>query len=193
MQEDGSSGLKLTLGIPRTAPTFVDLDLGRLAFDSDDEGSGSGSDSDGYVSVLQRARAQLSPRRIAGTRRVSRAVSSPQPIAVVSPPKMQAPPTAPVAFMRLDPQTPAYEVFQSITPGYGSTSFEELRVETYLQSLVATGTARPEPASSRADVFLPRFTPQFVGAAFLLPPSFAQPSSPGTIDPDFDMTDDTPI
>ncbi|KAJ6488200.1 hypothetical protein C8R47DRAFT_510267 [Mycena vitilis] len=63
-------------------------------------------------------------------------------------------------------KAPAGELFQSITaiPGLESTSFEELRLETYLQSLVATGTARPQPAFARSGVIPPGFAAQFVGA-----------------------------
>ncbi|KAJ7496549.1 hypothetical protein FB451DRAFT_1208056 [Mycena latifolia] len=150
------------------APAVVDLrtlDLEHLAFDCD-SGSESGSD-DGYVSTLQRIQRALPPpppppRKIAGARRVARAVSSPQAVRVMDI-EVQGKATATTAGVGTGRSTPEGEVFQSITaiPGLESTSFEELRLETYLQSLIATGTARPQPAFVPALVIPPAFSPPF--------------------------------
>ncbi|KAJ6533980.1 hypothetical protein DFH09DRAFT_1405742 [Mycena vulgaris] len=157
---------------PRAA--IVDLstlDLEHLAFDCD-SGSESGSD-DGYVSTLQRmqrampAPVPVTPRRIAGARRVARAVSTPQPVREgmgvmeVEVEGVEAVRTGTEARARR--RAPEGEVFQSITaiPGLECTSFEELRLETYLQSLIATGTARPQPAFAPALVIPPAFSPPF--------------------------------
>ncbi|KAJ7133674.1 hypothetical protein C8R43DRAFT_1022726 [Mycena crocata] len=139
------------------------LDFEQLAFDCD-SGSESGSD-DGYVSTLlriQRAlpvQAPATPRKIAGARRVARAVSSPNSVRTGLMVDLEVQ-TGP---QRGGRTTPEGEVFQSITatPGLESTSFEELRLETYLQSLVATGTARPQPAFALALVIPPAFSAQF--------------------------------
>lgn len=73
---------------------------------------------------------------------------------------------------------------------------QELRVETYLLSLIATGTARPAPPeSSLASVYPPKFAAAFVGPGFPLPPSFSQSSDAAKLiadaemDVDIDMTD----
>ncbi|KAF8161829.1 hypothetical protein K438DRAFT_1859507 [Mycena galopus ATCC 62051] len=149
---------------PRTtAPGFVDLSALALeqlvAFDCDDSDSDSGSD-DGYVSTLlriQRAAAPIvAPRKIAGARRVARAASA--PLRVTS--DMI---DVDVPITKRTAKKAEGELFQSITaiPGLESASFEELRLETYRQSLVATGTARPQPAFAPAVVIPPAFAPQF--------------------------------
>ncbi|KAJ7099301.1 hypothetical protein B0H15DRAFT_819808 [Mycena belliarum] len=155
----GASGKTLP---PRGAVVDLrTLDL-ELVFDCD-SGSESGSD-DGYVSTLQRLQRTLpssppAPRKIAGARRVARAVSAPQTVLM---PDVEA--TAAGAGPRARIHTPEGEVFQSITaiPGLECTSFEELRLETYMQSLVATGTARPQPAFAPALVIPPAFSSPFV-------------------------------
>ncbi|KAJ7744650.1 hypothetical protein B0H16DRAFT_1559720 [Mycena metata] len=139
----------------------------------------SGSD-DGYVSTLLRLQRQRNSllargvqdvmglglgapeRKIAGARRVARAVSAPQavPRALVEDAGVGA--TREVQGAR----KLEGEIFQSITaiPGLESMSFEELRLETYLQSLIATGTARPQPAFCAALVIPPAFSAQFCEA-----------------------------
>ncbi|KAJ7646000.1 hypothetical protein DFH06DRAFT_581439 [Mycena polygramma] len=138
--------------------TVVDLSALALeqlvAFDCD-SGSESGSD-DGYVSTLLRMqRAPLpspgaSPRKIAGARRVARAVSAPQPqtptqaravgfVGMGVGPMMEVDPDAPAdlftgatdthantGFRTQMTKAPEGELFQSITaiPGLESTSFE---------------------------------------------------------------------
>ncbi|KAJ7286820.1 hypothetical protein C8J57DRAFT_1652119 [Mycena rebaudengoi] len=169
-------GLKLTLTLPRAAPALVDLDLdlALLAFDCDDDAdSPDSADSDGYVSVLRRPPAR-----------------SPAPAA--SPAQSRARrPCRP-------PRLPR-ERYQSITaiPGLGSTNFEELRLETYMQSLVATGTARPHPAFSPAAVIPPAFSAPFVdGVAAPLVAGMTMPlingggvPSPPPADADVEMPD----
>ncbi|KAJ7770341.1 hypothetical protein B0H14DRAFT_2967093, partial [Mycena olivaceomarginata] len=154
-------------------PAFVDLSaLALVAFDCDDSDSESGSD-DGYVSTLLRiqraAVPAVLPRKIAGARRVARAASAPQP--------MRSTNTGSID-VDFDFDTPTTngnaprtasegELFQSITaiPGLQSTSFEEIRLEIYRQSLIATGTARPQPAFAPPLVIPPAFAPQFVERA----------------------------
>ncbi|KAJ7796534.1 hypothetical protein B0H14DRAFT_2914718 [Mycena olivaceomarginata] len=108
---------------------------------------------DGYVSTLLRiqraAVPAVLPRKIAGARRVARAASAPQPMRSTSTGSIDD------------------ELFQSITaiPWPESTSFEELRLEIYRQSLIATGTARPQPAFAPPLVIPPAFAPQFVERA----------------------------
>ncbi|KAJ7650989.1 hypothetical protein FB45DRAFT_889279 [Roridomyces roridus] len=157
---------------PRSAPAVVDLTaLDLLAFDCDSD-SDSGSD-DGYVSTLLRMKAQAqvaTPRRIAGARRVARAASAPGPARMMEVDlpgtgnslKVPSPSTS-LATGTGGRTVREGEMFQSITaiPGLESTSFEELRLETYLQSLIATGTARPPPASAPALVIPPAFQAQF--------------------------------
>ncbi|KAJ7194819.1 hypothetical protein GGX14DRAFT_677884 [Mycena pura] len=202
---------------PRAAVVDLSaLDLDQLAFDCD-SGSESGSD-DGYVSTLLRIQRSVSlvptPRKIAGARRVARAVSSPRPVraGMVVDVEVQVQSQARTSGR----STPEGELFQSITaiPGLESTSFEvcvsllstighcllsailpakewrligdmivtvlhiapyprilapttpclpalELRLETYLQSLIATGTARPQPAFAPALVIPPTFSTPF--------------------------------
>ncbi|KAF7298463.1 hypothetical protein MKEN_01371400 [Mycena kentingensis (nom. inval.)] len=150
---------------PRTVIDLTSLDLDQIAFafdcdsDSDNEASGSGSD-DGYVSTLLKLQRSIpvvqAPRKIAGTRRVARAVSSPAVVAARD------------NGMDVEIQqhqrsaTPEGELFQSITatPGLETTSFEELRLETYMQSLISTG-ARPPPAYTPATTIPPAFSPYF--------------------------------
>ncbi|KAJ7796509.1 hypothetical protein B0H14DRAFT_2914615, partial [Mycena olivaceomarginata] len=154
-------------------PAVVDLSaLALVAFDCDDSDSESGSD-DGYVSTLLRiqraAVPAVLPRKIAGARRVARAASAPQPMRSTSTGSID---------VDFDFDTPTTngnaprtasegELFQSITviPGLESTSFEELRLEIYRQSLIATGTARPQPAFAPPLVIPPAFAPQFVERA----------------------------
>ncbi|KIY52420.1 hypothetical protein FISHEDRAFT_55931 [Fistulina hepatica ATCC 64428] len=72
------------------------------------------------------------------------------------------------------PAVPFYfngEIFQSITaiPGLRSQSFEELRVDCYLQSMIATG-ARPKPVellTNRGTVIPPTFAPFHEDIAFM--------------------------
>ncbi|KAK7057817.1 hypothetical protein R3P38DRAFT_2843163 [Favolaschia claudopus] len=159
-------------------PAVVDLSAIALeqlvAFDCDDSDSESGSD-DGYVSTLlriQRAAAPVAlPRKIAGARRVARAVSAPH-----TPRVTETGGAGSAGGMDVDSEmgdlatkknganVTEGELFQSITatPGLESTSFEELRLETYLQSLVATGTARPQPAFAPPLVIPPAFAAQFI-------------------------------
>ncbi|KAJ7921471.1 hypothetical protein B0H13DRAFT_1984835 [Mycena leptocephala] len=163
---------------PAALHTVVDLSTLALAFDCD-SGSESGSD-DGYVSTLLRiqraAPLPATPRKIAGARRVARAASAPQAQLVRAMMEIDVDSVEGQigAGMRVGASgttkatearsAPEGELFQSITatPGLESTSFEELRLETYLQSLVATGTARPQPAFARALVIPPGFAAQFV-------------------------------
>ncbi|KAJ7072979.1 hypothetical protein C8F01DRAFT_1362213 [Mycena amicta] len=143
---------------PRTVVDLTSLNLEQIpfAFDCDSDEDDSGSD-DGYVSTLLRLQKSLpvvtGPRKIAGARRVARAVSSPI-VPGITTAKMEMPVEM--------AQTPR-EIFQSITaiPGLETTSFEELRLETYLQSLIATGCARPQPAFTPAMAIPPTFSPQF--------------------------------
>ncbi|KAJ7716394.1 hypothetical protein DFH07DRAFT_1068390 [Mycena maculata] len=184
MPADFDPSSKPGAGEPRAA--VVDLralDLCQLAFDCDDSDDGS---EDGYVSTLLRLQRALPapPRRIAGARRVARAASAPQPPVQVHMMEVEGgrdvvkgTGTVRDAGKTRDPRVqmrggkggraaqraPEGEMFQSITaiPGLESTSFEELRLETYLQSLVATGTARPPDAAAPALVIPPAFQPQF--------------------------------
>ncbi|KAF7288440.1 hypothetical protein HMN09_01396700 [Mycena chlorophos] len=149
---------KPQLFAPRTVVDLTSLSLDQIPFafdcDSDEDDEDSGSD-DGYVSTLLRLQRSLplvvGPRKIAGARRVARAVSSP---AVAT--------TATTHSMEVE-TTPEGEMFHSITaiPGLQTTSFEELRLETYMQSLIATGSARPQPAYTPAVVIPPAFSPHF--------------------------------
>ncbi|KAJ7033497.1 hypothetical protein C8F04DRAFT_1396098 [Mycena alexandri] len=152
-----------------------------LEFDCDSGSEDESGSDDGYVSTLLRLQRQRNnllargvndvvglglgtpERKIAGARRVARAVSSPQavPRAMVE--------DIGVGVATQDVQGTRKlegEVFQSITaiPGLESMSFEELRLETYLQSLIATGTARPQPAFCAALVIPPAFSAQFCEA-----------------------------
>ncbi|CAK5264466.1 unnamed protein product [Mycena citricolor] len=164
---DLSANMKTT--DPRVKPTpvlraaVVDLSsipLEEIAFDCDSASDDESGSDDGYVSTLlrlQREMAPAVPRRIAGARRVARAASA------------TLPPKTPDVEMQTQGghapkrQMPEGELFQSITAitGLESTSFEELRLETYLQSLIATGSARPQPASAPALVIPPAFSSQF--------------------------------
>ncbi|KAF7289172.1 hypothetical protein MIND_01378300 [Mycena indigotica] len=149
---------------PRTVVDLTSLNLDQIPFsfdcDSDDEDQ-SGSD-DGYVSTLLRLQKSLPivsvPRKIAGARRVARAVSSP-----AVPTTMSMEVESDTTGAREANTAPEGEIFQSITaiPGLETMSFEELRLETYLQSLIATGSARPQPAFTPAMVIPPAFSPQF--------------------------------
>ncbi|KAJ6631314.1 hypothetical protein B0H10DRAFT_1978168 [Mycena sp. CBHHK59/15] len=190
--------------VPRTAPQLVDLVFD--CDDDDDDDSDSGSD-DGYVSVILRALVRPAPpppgpRRIAGARRVARAVTAPFPqVPVQGFPEAAAgaplaspfpqvatgvaeaapqlgwaardslptwTPTQPATSTWGPTWTPAppaaasprEELFQSITatPGLRGSSFEELRLETYRQSLIATGSARPPDARFGAGI-PPAFRP----------------------------------
>ncbi|KAJ7189026.1 hypothetical protein C8R46DRAFT_1341642 [Mycena filopes] len=145
------------------------LDDFTLEFDCDSGSEDESGSDDGYVSTLlrlqrQRAAAQGqelglgTPRKIAGARRVARAVSSPRALTTAPLPAADAGKSKNKSKTKSEG-----EVFQSITatPGLESTSFEELRLETYLQSLVATGTARPQPAFCPAVVIPPAFAAWF--------------------------------
>ncbi|KAF7350848.1 hypothetical protein MSAN_01646900 [Mycena sanguinolenta] len=160
------------------------IDLSALALeqlvafdcDSDDSDTESGSD-DGYVSTLLRIQRALPPpqRKIAGARRVARAASAPVPT-------MRTPLSAGEGRaaegegegMDVDGAPSGRgrksaregELFQSITaiPGLQGASFEELRLETYRQSLAATGTARPQPALAPPLVIPPAWASTFVEA-----------------------------
>ncbi|KAJ7660441.1 hypothetical protein B0H17DRAFT_1212622 [Mycena rosella] len=112
------------------------LDLEHLAFDCD-SGNESGSD-DGYVSTLQRMQRALPPAT-APARRVARVVSAlraPRALLAMEVEVENASVSASTSASTMTEgrlgSTPEGEVFQSITviPGFESTGFEELRLET---------------------------------------------------------------
>lgn len=130
---------------PRAAVVDLSaLSLEQLAFDCD-SASDSGSD-DGYVSTLLRiqrtlpvstsasASAPATPRKIAGARRVARAVSSPGPQLHLQPAPQLQMDVEVAAGVAAGPEG---ELFQSITaiPGLESTSFEVRVVLSYISFL----------------------------------------------------------
>ncbi|KAJ6497365.1 hypothetical protein C8R45DRAFT_982673 [Mycena sanguinolenta] len=163
------------------APGVRVIDLSALALeqlvafdcDTDDSDTESGSD-DGYVSTLMRIQRALPPptRKIAGARRVARAVSAPVPTMRTAAVVEGHGEGDADAGMEVDSGAQGRraaregELFQSITaiPGLQGASFEELRLETYRQSLAATGTARPQPALAPPLVIPPAFAATFVEA-----------------------------